>query len=80
MQNNMSAPQEVISSEGNVRFDFPNHQWLWANKPHEATNFHGLVALLQLAASTMDSVVHRANGHYLSCLRVVLYAAQGILE
>ena len=23
MQNNMSAPQEVISSEGNVRFDFP---------------------------------------------------------
>jgi hypothetical protein len=44
-----------------------NHAWLSANKPHEATNFDGPVGFLELAASTMDSVLHRDNDYCSSC-------------
>ena len=40
-----------------------NHEWLWATKPHEATNFNGPVGFLELAASTMDGVLHRDNDY-----------------
>jgi len=44
-----------------------NHERLWANKPHEATNFHGPVGFLEMAASRMDSVLDRNNGDCSSC-------------
>jgi hypothetical protein len=44
-----------------------NLGWLWANKRHEATNFNGPVGFLELAVSTMDSVLHRDNDYCSSC-------------
>jgi hypothetical protein len=38
-----------------------NHEWLWVNKPHEATNFNGPVAFLELAASSMDGVLQASR-------------------
>jgi len=40
-----------------------NHEWLWANEPHEATNFNGSVGFLEVAASSMDGVLHRDNDY-----------------
>jgi hypothetical protein len=34
-----------------------------ANKPHEARSFNGPFGSLELAASTMDSVLHRDNDY-----------------
>jgi hypothetical protein len=39
-----------------------NDEWSWAKKLHETTKFHGHVGF-QLAASAMDSVLHRNNDY-----------------
>jgi hypothetical protein len=54
-------------SDGAPKGHTENHDSLWANKPHEAAHSHGRVGFLELAGSTMDSVLHRDNGYCSSC-------------